>query len=75
MSYRKVDWDGFKLGGSDRPAKVRFLLKEKPDKRDNAQEIRISNAIARQIKAQNANKQRFQELSAEQQAAILEFFK
>ena len=71
MSLRQVNWDGFKTGGHDSRAKVSFKPPAKPDRRDNAQEIRISNAIASKIKSAKHNDALFGQLSEQQQQAIL----
>lgn len=71
MNYRKVNWDNFQLGGHDSKAKVRFKVKEKPDRRDNAEESRISNAYARRFKVEKQNERRFKELPEHQQQEIL----
>jgi len=71
MSFRKVNWDGFKLGGHYQKARVSFAPPKKQDRRDNAQEVRISNAISKSLKSKRKNEELFASLSEERQQAIL----
>ena len=72
LRLKKVNWQDFETGGSGGRQQVRFVLKQKPDRRDNNEEIRASNAISKRIQAQAKNNELFERLPADQQAKILQ---
>lgn len=71
MNLKRVDWDKFKLGGSDRTGSVQFQPPKKPDRRDNAAEVRESNRLSKRMQQNRKNEERFAGLPEEHQAIIL----